>query len=419
VASPARRLAFTLLQQLVPRGPTLDDALAGPEAEALDPRERGFLHELVLGTLRRRGAIDHALAARSDRALDRLTPDVQAALRLGAHQLLHLRVPAHAAVSESVELIRQIRPRASGFVNAVLRGLTRTGPPPLPDPMVAPREWLTTGGSLPAWLADRWLARLGPGPAVARARALLEEPPAHYRLNPRVADAQARADAAGLGPRPGLVPGAWEATAGRLADLAKEAVLYPQDQASQMGTLLDACAAPGGKSTLLADQPGTARVVAADLSRRRLQTLAALVERWGARNVHVVGADGLRPPFGARFDAVLLDAPCSGLGTLARHPDIRWRLPPDELPKMAARQGQLLAQLAPLVRPGGLLVYAVCSIEPEENEEVVEPFLAAGAPFDHDPLPAWAAPFADGPYARTRPELHSGDAFFAARLRRR
>jgi 16S rRNA (cytosine967-C5)-methyltransferase len=424
VPSPARRIAFAVLQEVEGRGPTLDDRLARKDAEALDPRERAFLHELVLGTLRRRGGIDHALAALSDRPLDRLGPDVRTGLRLGAHQLLHLRVPAHAAVSESVDLVRTRRPRAAGFVNAVLRRLVREGAPPEANPADEPRAWLTTAGSLPAWLAERWLARLGPAAAVARARALLEEPPAFFRLNPRVADAPARLAEAGLVVRPATVPGAWEATAGRVADLARQGVLYPQDQGSQLvahlaagsGRILDACAAPGGKAMLLADRLGaSATVVAAEGSPRRLRTMAELVDRWGAA-LHLVGADALRPPFRAAFDVVLLDAPCSGLGTLGRHPDIRWRLRPADLPGLAARQAAMLESLSALVKPGGRLVYAVCSVEPEETDGVVDPFLSTHADFRRAPLPVWAAPFADGPYVRMRPEGQPGDAFFAASL---
>jgi 16S rRNA (cytosine967-C5)-methyltransferase len=428
VPSPARALAFVVLREMEGRSaPTLDDRLAGADAEALDARERAFLHELVLGSLRRRGPIDHALAALSDRPLERMGPDVRTALRLGAHQILHLRVPAHAAVSESVDLVRARQPRAAGFVNAVLRRLIREGPPAEADPVAAPLGWLATTGSLPEWLATRWLERLGPAVAVARARSLLTEPPAFFRLNPRVPDAFARAEAAGLLPRPAEVPGAWVAGGGRLGDLLREGVVYAQDQGSQAvahlaagpGVILDACAAPGGKSTLLADLGGpAARIVAAERSARRLRTLAALVERWGAPNVHVVAADALHPPFHRGFDAVLLDAPCSGLGTIGRHPDLRWRLQPRDLPKLAERQSAFLASLAPLVRPGGALVYSVCSVEPEETRGVVEPFLAAHPEFVPDPLPDWAAPFAAGPFVDMRPEAHPGDAFFAARLRR-
>ncbi len=420
--TPTRRLAFEILARVESSRTTLADLLATPEAEALPPRDRAFLHELVLGTLRRRGGLDHALKPLLDRPLGELDAPVLTALRLGAYQILHLRVPGRAAVAEAVDLVRDRSRKAGGFVNAVLRQLLRVGPPAEPDPERDPLAWLTTSGSLPAWLAKRWLTRLGPATAVSRARAFLEPPPVFLRLNPRVADARARAEAV-LTLRPLAVPGGFEATAGRWTELAAAGLLYVQDQGSQMvahlaarpGRVLDACAAPGGKALLIADQ-GQGVVVAGDASPRRLRTLAALARRWGATDVYPLGADARRPPFRTGFDTVLLDAPCSGLGTLGRHPDIRWRLRPADIPRQARRQKELLETLAPLVKPGGALVYATCSVEDEENEGVIAPFLASHPGFAPASLPGWAAPFAQGPFLRLRPERDRGDAFFAALL---
>jgi 16S rRNA (cytosine967-C5)-methyltransferase len=425
VAGSAREVALHALGRA--RRSTLADALAAPPAEGLDERERGFVHELVLGTLRRRGWLDHVLGRLSTRPLDRLSPGVLDALRLGAYQMLFTRVPPHAAVSESVELARKVEPPSAGFTNAVLRRLQREGPPPEPDPAADPVGWLTTVGSLPAWLAGRWCQRLGAGPAVTRARALLAPPPTHVRLNPRVADAAAQVAAAGIALRPTEVPGALEAEGGSFVPLAERGLLYVQDAASQLvarlaaaeGRVLDACAAPGGKALLMADLGGPrTRVVASEISRRRLATLAMLRSRWGAPNVVPLAADALHPPFAARsFDAVLLDAPCSGLGTLARNPDVRWRLDPMDLARHAARQRALLESVARLVRPGGRLVYAVCSVEPEENEDVVRPFLNAHPELEAEPPPGWARPFADGRFVRFDPSRHRTDSFFAALLR--
>jgi 16S rRNA (cytosine967-C5)-methyltransferase len=427
VPASARAVALDTLARVATGRGTLADALATPAAESLDERDRALLHELVLGTLRRRGWLDHVLAGLSSRPIDRATPGVLDALRLGAYQLLFLRVPPHAAVSESVELARRAEARSAGFANAVLRRLQREGPPPEPDPATDPLGWLTTAGSLPHWLARRWQDRLGGERAVRRARACLEPSPTHVRLNPRVGDAEEQLAAAGVLLRPTAVPGALEAEGGRLSPFAERGVLYVQDEGSQLvaslaaseGLVLDACAAPGGKALLMADRggPGT-RVVAAEVSRRRLATLVRLRSRWGATNVFPLAADALRPPFASAFDAVLLDAPCSGLGTLARNPDVRWRLAPEDIPRHAARQRALLESVASLVRPGGRLVYATCSAEPEENEDVVLPFLAAHPEFESESLPSWAAPFRAGPFARVDPPEHRGDAFFAARLRR-
>ncbi|HET7295088.1 MAG TPA: transcription antitermination factor NusB [Vicinamibacteria bacterium] len=419
--SPARALALRVLRD-VERGPgTLADRLAHGDVATLEPRERAFLHELLLGTLRRRGAIDHALAPLLDRPLAQVGAEVRAVLRLGAHQILHLRVPARAAVHEAVAMARAVAPRATGFVNAVLRRLAREGAPDEPDPAREPLAWLTSAGSLPDWLARRWLSRLGAEAAVARARAALEEPPAVFRLNPRRPDALARVLAAGLEPRPApRAPGAWIATAGHPASLHAEGLLYLQDEAAQQvaalacgpGLTLDACAAPGGKTLLIADKLAELRqaglVVAAEASARRLATMVRLVHRWGAHEVRIVHADGERPPFGAsRFERMLLDAPCSGLGTLARHPDLRWRVTEADLAAHAARQRRLLDALAPLTRPGGQLVYATCSSEAEENRDVVRGFLADRGGFVEEPLPRDASNLATG-----------DEGFFAAILRR-
>lgn len=424
--TPARRVAFQILADIDRGGPTLGDRLAAADVSLLDARERGFLHELVLGTLRRRGEVDHALAARLDRPLAQVQAPVMTALRLGAYQILRLRVPARAAVSESVELARAAAPKAAGFVNAVLRALAREGPPPAPDAEATPLEWMTSAGSLPPWLAERWLARLGTEAALARTRALLDPPPTVFRPNPRVPDALDAVRAAGLEVRALTVPGAWHASGSLPAALLEKGAAYVQDQGSQMvgrlagarGLILDACAAPGGKSTLMADDESSTRtVVAAEASVERARRLAALVSRWGSPNVHVATADALRPPFRTPFDVVLLDAPCSGLGTIGRNPDIRWRVRPADLGRQAARQRALLESLSALVARGGRLVYSTCSSEPEENERVVAAFLERHREFAPEPLPEWARPFAAGPFAATTPERDRGDAFFAAVLR--
>jgi len=426
VATAARRGALLVLGR-VARGRPLASLLDETAAGLADARDRALVHELVLGTLRRRGFLDHVLGRLSSRPLETLAPAVRDALRLGAYQLLFLRTPAHAAVSETVDLAREVEPHAAGFANAILRRLQREGPPPELDPAADPVGWMSTAGSLPRWLAERWHARLGPAGALARARAALEAPPCFVRLNPRVPDVRERLAAAGIELEAAAVPGAFRASEGGLGRFAESGLVYVQDAGSQLvaqlaaaeGLLLDACAAPGGKAMLLADLAGDrARVIAAEASRKRLALMTKLARRWGATRLHLLGADALRPPFRREFDCVLLDAPCSGLGTLARNPDIRWRVAPQDLERHATRQRALLESLARVVRPGGALVYATCSLEPEETHEVVDAFLAGHAAFAQDPLPEWAQAFARDGRVELDPALHAGDGFFAVRLRR-
>jgi 16S rRNA (cytosine967-C5)-methyltransferase len=340
--------------------------------------------------------------------------------------MLDLRVPDRAAVSEAVDLVRAHAPAAGGFVNAILRRLGREGPRALPDPERQPLAWLTSAGSLPTWLAERWLARLGPQAAVARATALLEKPATTVRLNPRFPDATGRVAQAGITLRPLTLAGAFEASGPSAVPLAEEGVLYLQDEGSQVvghlastpGRILDACAAPGGKAMLMADLGADRVVYAGEPGARRRDSMARLVARWRSQTLRIVGADARRPPFpDACFDSVLLDAPCSGLGTLGRHPDIRWRTKATDPARHARLQSTLLASLAPLVRPEGQLVYATCSSEPEENDAVVERFLAESPAWRLEAPPAWARPFAVGSHVRTDRQ-GVGDAFFAALLRR-
>ena len=426
MASPARKAALDVLRG-VAQGRTAAAALDRSAAPLRDERDRALLNELVLGSLRRRGRLDQVIGALSERPLAKLQPAVLDALRLGVYQLLFLRVAPHAAVSESVELARAAEPRAAGFVNAILRRLQRDGPPSEPDPAVDPVGWMSSAGSLPRWLAERWLARLGPEVALARTRAALEAAPTHLRLNPRVPDAAARLAAADVALDPTPVPGAFVARGGPLSRFTEQGVVYVQDAGSQLvarlataeGLWLDACAAPGGKALLMADTAvAGARIVAAEASRGRLAVLTRLAARWGARGLLPVAADALRPPFRRPFDGILLDAPCSGLGTLARNPDIRWRVTPADLARHAERQRAMLESLAPLVKPGGQLVYATCSLEPEETHGVVDAFLESHESFTEGELPEWARPFAVGERIELDPSRGAGDGFFAVRLRR-
>lgn len=456
--APARAAALRILGH-VSGGATLADALARERDRLADARDRNLAHDLASGTLRWRNALDHVIAGASARPLDRIDPAVLDVLRLGAYQLLYLeRVPDRAIVHDAVELVRTARhASAAGFVNAVLRKLARPGDrPQLPARPSAPDaarreelvEYLATTCSHPRWLCERWLARVGFVAAEAWVVFNNTTPPLTLRINARRTTREALA-ARLLEEGIRTVPTRWAAhgliveSGSPLATAAMAQGLFVvQDEASQLvGDLaaawigsraLDACAAPGGKALALVDAAAAMAptagplVVAADRRPRRLRLLRETLTRLGASHVPIVQIDLARAlPFDGAFDLVLVDAPCSGLGTLRREPDLKWRREPADLVTMAAVQQRMLAAAARAVAPGGVLVYATCSSEPEENDEVAEAFLASHAAFvpAGRPDPARAGRITelldeDG-RLHTRPHEHGLEAFFAAVFRRR
>jgi 16S rRNA (cytosine967-C5)-methyltransferase len=413
--------------------------------DRLSVRDRAFATELVYGTLRWRGRLDFALAGCCDRPLSELEPAVLTLLRLGAYQLLFLSVPPRAAVDESVRCAQAMGwARASGLVNAVLRQLARTQATlTFPELAAEPLAHLVHALSIPEWIARRWLVALGPQEAAALAQAANETPPLTARANPlvntreqllaelaprwkdaRLAQHAPLALSLGHGVEPGSDPAFRE---GRftIQDEASQLVVELLDP--QPGeAVLDLCAAPGAKTTAIAERVGAAGlVVACDRNQRRLDLVGRAVRRLGLANVHLAQADGTQP-LGelprAPFARVLVDAPCSGLGTLRRNPDARWRLRPEDPASLAVTQRALLENAAHSVMPGGVLVYSTCTLLAEENEAVVAAFLAQHPEFSLSApaeLPRAVRPFleADG-YMRTWPHRHGTDGFFAARLRR-
>jgi 16S rRNA (cytosine967-C5)-methyltransferase len=412
-----------------------------------DDRDRALLLELTAGTLRWQGELDARLAAAGRRAGADLEARVRAVLRLGAYQLAHLsRIPPHAVVHESVELIRTLGlPRAAGFVNAVLRSLARqlASPPLPPDPGPAADRavqlaYLTTSLSHPAWLAGRWLDRHGFAAARDWCAFNLRSPDVTARVaSPPGAEAVvAAARAAGLDAAPArwvrgavrLGPG----VLGRLPAGLQRAVTV-QDEGAQIVAwtagvrpghgVLDACASPGGKTLILAEAlAGRGRLVAADCRPARVRLLAATL-RQAAAPALIVRCDASRAlPFAQIFDRVLLDAPCTGLGTVRRDPDVKWARTDADLLRFRAVQREMIARTSAVVRPGGALIYTTCSSEPEENDQVVEAFLAAHPAFRLEPavpgpaVPEGAALVDARGFLRTLPFRDGLDAFFAAVL---
>jgi len=407
--------------------------LLAAREEELKPVDRALCHELVMGVLRRQLWLDRLAEHYANRSVTGLDRAVRIVLRLGLYQLRFLsRVPASAAVNESVNLIHRARLRsAGGLVNAVLRRATRE---PEVDPtsnIDDPLDRLAVATSHPRWLIERWTNAFGAEDAETFARANNEPAPVAFRV---VSNRALEADVCERLRRSGaeLVPsqmarGAWRITNGGslLAELAAEGRVYLQDEASQLVAealnvasgqrVLDLCAAPGSKTTLIADGSGDAAlIVAADLYEHRLRTLVSTAKSQELQSIQCVALDGLQPlPLReSSFDRVLVDAPCSGTGTLRRNPEIRWRISPADIQDLAGRQKQLLFNAARMVRPGGRLIYSTCSVEPDENEDVVQSFLENSKTFRQVELKLDGAVQTSSGAARTWPQREGIDGFF-------
>lgn len=434
-----------------PPGPFLDELLAAALAKhpGLASRDQALCWELVTGVMRWRRRLDYVISRVATTALPRLHPVVLDILRLTAYQLLRLeRIPVHAAVAEAVNLAkaRRLPPALVGFVNAVGRRLAVAGPQiALPDPRVDPVLGLAVEASLPDWLAARWLQELGPAQAWRRGQAANAKPPLTLRVNTRrttPGQLQAILSQEGVVASPcrfspvGLTLGELPGSPFELPSYQKGLWLF-QDEAAQLVTLLlsarpgDAVleigAGRGGKTTHLAQlADGTGLMVALDSHRPRLLDLRRQLDRLQLARVSILQADASRPlPLAAtfRFDRILIDAPCSGLGVLRRHPELKWRRQPEDIGRFAKLQQQLLAQASGHLRPGGLLLYITCTTTREENEAVVQEFLAVHPDFAkvrRTDLPeSPARQFLDDQgYFRTTPEDHGLDGFFAAVLQR-
>jgi 16S rRNA (cytosine967-C5)-methyltransferase len=389
--SPARLAAFRILQQ-VETG-AFSSVLLAAEEPSLKPADRALCHELVLGVLRWQLFLDQVAIHFSKRRVESLDAPVRIALRLGLYQLRFLtRIPSSAAVNESVSLVRAARlSSATAFVNAVLRRAVREAEYDPAADITDPLEKIAVQTSHPLWLIERWANSFGNEEAEAFARANNTMPPVSFRVvssRANQSEILSRLSATGASLESSdIVNGAWRVSGATslLREMSAAGEIYLQDEASQLVAhamevkprerVLDLCAAPGGKTTLMADRAhDEAFIVAGDRSQTRMATVVATMRLHELNSITPVILDATEPlPFASEiFDRVLVDAPCSGTGTLRANPEIRWRLAPGDFEKLAAQQKLIVTRAIQVLKPGGRLVYSTCSIEREENEEVIK-----------------------------------------------
>lgn len=440
--APARRAATEVLVAVDAGQLDLPSALAQAHPSLEDSRDRALLTELATGVERWRLALDFAIHALTGRQSASLDPEVRTTLRLGLFQLQHsTRLPASAVVNDAVEIVKRGPKRsASGMVNAVLRRVVREGLPRMPEAPRVPVEdarwreqavaYLAISGSHPRWLVERWIDRYGYDATEAWVRH--DNTSADVTVWPMPGGADLPADIGGRPTR--FVPDGVVLDSGKDAlPLLRDARAYAQDEASAAvgvvagvvarGRVLDACASPGGKS--LAMRPRLAegsRLFANDLRARRVALLAQTLARVPGPGIPVLRSDAARLPFAGGLDTILVDAPCSGLGTLRREPDLRWRRGPGDLPALVDLQRSLIEEALRALAPGGRLVYATCSSEPEENEALALDVLrthpgVTRVDLRHVALPSSMAPLlTDEGALRTWPHVHGLDAFYAVVL---
>ena len=433
--SPARLAAFEILRRVDDGG--YASVLLAARAEELETRDRALCHELVMGVLRFQLWLDLSIQHFAGRSITQLDLPVKLALRLGLYQLRFLtRVPHSAAVNESVKLVRHARVRsADGFVNAVLRRATRELDYDPAKGIADPIESLAVSASHPRWLIERWVTAFGLAETSALAVANNQAAPLAFRVVHEKAAAeileQLRQAGATL-ESSGIAEGAWRIQGGGevVQGLARSGKIYFQDEASQLvaqivsahpgDTVLDVCAAPGSKASQIA-AAGHVRVVAGDKHLHRIKTVREVFQSQALANGSFLVWDGeSNLPFReGGFARVLVDAPCSGTGTLRHNPEIRWRISAPDIEELSGRQRQILTNASLLVKPGGRLVYSTCSVEPEENEAVVRKFTERGSDFEPVELivPGSVTTVTGG--VRTWPQHNNTDGFFIAAFTRK
>jgi len=440
--SPARAAAFDILLRVEQQDAYASELLHSDRLDKLSPADRALATEIVMGVLRWRTRVDDAITDHASRPLARLDPQVLTALRVAAYQLLYLnRVPAHAAINESVDLVKRARKAsAAPFANAVLRKLAGAEPEtPAEEDTAASAASLAHDLAHPAWLVERWVEHLG----IANAEAVCWHDQRIPATSIRVDNEEVARELASGGIE--LVPGAL-LTSARIVthgDVAqtkayREGRVFIQDEVSQLiaalvGTgarILDCCAAPGSKTAAIASRNPAAEILAIELHPHRAELLKRRVR---SACVQIMTADALDLPLHGGFDRVLADVPCSGTGTLARNPEIKWRLKPDDLNDLHVKQVAILRAALRQLAPGGRAVYSTCSLEPEENQAVVDEVLQSESNFalldcraELEALKALGElgssdleSLLDGKFLRTIPGVHPYDGFFAALLERK
>ncbi|HZR57270.1 MAG TPA: 16S rRNA (cytosine(967)-C(5))-methyltransferase RsmB [Terriglobales bacterium] len=440
--TPARAAAFDILLRVEQEDAYSSELLHSPQYSKLSHADHGLATELVMGVLRWRSLLDANIANVSSQSLQKLDPEVLTALRLAAYQLAFLnRIPERAAVHESVELVKRARKRSAvPFANAVLRKLAQNkGDSKISKQNLGSAADFAATFAHPTWLVERWVKQFG----VETVRAICEYDQKIPETSIRISDASIEEE---LKQEKVALESGWLLTSARRVisgDITRtqsfrEGRVHIQDEASQLvallvgeGTsILDCCAAPGGKTRMLAERNPEAAVLAAELHPHRARLLKKLVP---AENLRVISTDIRALPFNMQFDRVLADVPCSGTGTLARNPEIKWRLKAEDLSELQTWQVAILKSAMTQVKPGGRLVYSSCSLEREENSDVVEKAMASDLSFrivdcraelerlktqgelalqDFDSL-------VSEPYLRTIPGIHHCDGFFAAILEKK
>jgi 16S rRNA (cytosine967-C5)-methyltransferase len=433
--SPARRLSFKLLNRIESSHVFSDDALNSEDINRLDVRDRHLTTEIVYGTLRWQATLDYVLANLSSRPWEEVSPDARILLRMSLYQMWKMdRIPDHALVNDAVELAKhKLGKGIERYLNGILRRLTRTRPWKANEFLQDAPAWVRV--SLPQWLWERWSKRYGEQAAGDFALSLNMPPQASFRLNCPPESAEQITFTAVASD---LVPDAYIQIGGNRepgSEGIDSTLLQSQDEASQLIPHLlgpdsrgwkvwDACAAPGGKTSILCKLCGeTGRVTASDLRWGRILRLLGLIKSSGRFKVDVIAADACLPaPFRECFNAVVADVPCSGLGTLRRNPEIKWRFKPEEFASLQRTQNQILNNVSKSVRTGGCLLYSTCSTEPEENEQVIESFMNTHSDFTLErPVypPGIEKWICWDNMIRTFPGARLWDGFFAALLVRR